>query len=140
LILINGINGIPGHVKRSSWECFFGRNKQKRNMIIKLINMQIRIRIICDKWFRLNTWIRIIARIDVLKMKIRSNIIADIFGDKYESMNGRHEWQIERTIRVKNGSNSNWLLISISWISFCSLFNWKTSSSSSFSSFVNTIW
>ncbi len=48
-MLINGINGTPGHVKRRFGEFGFGRNKQKINVIIKLINMHIIIMIICDK-------------------------------------------------------------------------------------------
>ncbi len=53
-ILINGINGTPGHVKRSVCEFFFGRNKQKINIMIKLINTDVIIIIICNKRFRLN--------------------------------------------------------------------------------------
>jgi hypothetical protein len=42
-------------------------------------------------------------------MKIRSSTMAEIFGDKYESMNGIDEQQSERAIRVNHGSNANLL-------------------------------
>jgi hypothetical protein len=71
-------------------------------------------------------------------MKINSNIIADIFGDKYVSINGIHEPQSERVIRVSNGSTAIVLLISISSVSSFSLFNSNVSLSSS-SSLVNII-